>query len=136
MNQESLSPTSPPASSRSFPFLVVLFIGSGAAALIYEVVWFQLLSLWIGASSVSLGVLLGTFMGGMCVGSLLLPRVVSPSHHPLKLYAMLEVGIGIIGVLILYLMPLIGTAYTAWAGSGLTGLALRSVVAVPINGMR
>ena len=53
----------------------LLFVGSGCAALIYEIVWFQLLQLVIGSSAISLGVLLGTFMGGMCLGSLLLPRV-------------------------------------------------------------
>lgn len=46
----------------------------------------------------SLGVLLGTFMGGMCVGSLLLPRVISARHHPLRVYALLELGIGAIGL--------------------------------------
>ena len=59
---------------RYLPALLLLFVGSGCAALIYEVVWFQLLQLTIGSSAVSLGVLLGTFMGGMCLGSLLLPR--------------------------------------------------------------
>ena len=113
----------------SLPLLVVLFIGSGSAALIYEVVWFQLLSLVIGASSVSLGVLLGTFMGGMCLGSLLLPRLVSPRHHPLKVYAFMELGIGVIGIVILFAMPLVGGVYTAWAGSGMLGMALRAVVA-------
>ena len=52
--------------------LLVLFVGSGCAALIYEIVWLQLLQLVIGSTAVSLGVLLGTFMGGMCLGSLLL----------------------------------------------------------------
>lgn len=46
-------------------WLLPLFIGSGCAALIYEIVWLQLLQLVIGSSAVSLGVLLGTFMGGM-----------------------------------------------------------------------
>ena len=59
---------------RILPALLLLFVGSGCAALIYEIVWFQLLQLVIGSSAVSLGVLLGTFMGGMCLGSLLLPR--------------------------------------------------------------
>ncbi|MEN6427853.1 MAG: hypothetical protein ABFE13_21065, partial [Phycisphaerales bacterium] len=45
--------------------LAVLFIGSGCSALIYEIVWLQSLQLVIGSSAVSLGVLLGTFMGGM-----------------------------------------------------------------------
>ena len=52
------------------PVLLLLFVGSGAAALIYEIVWLQLLQLVIGSSAVSVGVLLGTFMGGMCLGQL------------------------------------------------------------------
>ena len=66
----------PAVSNRSLPLVLLLFVGSGCAALIYEIVWFQLLQLVIGSSAVSLGVLLGTFMGGMCLGSLLLPRLV------------------------------------------------------------
>ena len=80
--------------SRALPALLFLFIGSGCAALIYEVVWFQLLQLVIGSSAVSLGVLLGTFMGGMCLGSYLLPRYVPVGPHPLRVYAALELGIG------------------------------------------
>ena len=116
-------------SNRSFPLLVALFVGSGCAALIYEVVWFQLLSLFIGSSSISLGVLLGTFMGGMCLGSLLLPRYVSRKHHPLRLYAILELSIGAIGLLVLFGLPILGNAYVSIAGSGVTSLVLRSIVA-------
>ena len=79
------------------PFLLVLFVGSGCAALIYEIVWLQLLQLVVGSSAVSLGVLLGTFMGGMCLGSLLLPRYRVAAAHPLRVYAMLELGIGVVG---------------------------------------
>ncbi len=121
--------TMPRPSDRWLPALLLLFVGSGAAALIYEIVWFQLLQLVIGSSSVSLGVLLGTFMGGMCLGSLLLPRLVSPRHHPLKVYAFLELGIGAIGILVLLMMPLATYLYTAWGGYGLTGYLLRGVVA-------
>jgi spermidine synthase len=116
-------------SQRLLPALLLLFIGSGCAALIYEVVWFQLLELVIGSSAVSIGVLLGTFMGGMCLGSLLLPRLTRSDAHPLRLYAYLELGIGIIGLIVLFAMPVIGGAYTAWAGSGVVGLLLRGVVA-------
>ena len=72
---------------RVLPALLLLFVGSGCAALIYEIVWFQLLQLVIGSSAVSMGVLLGTFMGGMCLGSLFLARVISPREHPLRVYA-------------------------------------------------
>src|ERR1041384_5189691 len=114
-----------PTSRRFLPALLALFIGSGCAALIYEVVWFQLLELVIGSSAVSMGVLLGTFMGGMCLGSFLLPRFVSPTVHPLRVYGWLELGIGAMGLLILFGMPLVGGAYTAWAGSGVVGILLR-----------
>ena len=115
------------AAAAWLPALLVLFIGSGCAALIYEVVWFQLLQLSIGSSAVSLGVLLGVYMGGMCLGSLLLPRYVAPSRHPLQVYAFLELGIGLFGVLVLYGVPIIGGIYTEWAGSGTTSLILRAI---------
>ncbi|MEK6631032.1 MAG: hypothetical protein AABY89_09885, partial [Acidobacteriota bacterium] len=109
--------------------LLLLFVGSGCAALIYEVVWFQLLQLVIGSSSISLAVLLGTFMGGLCLGSLTLSRVIPSKHHPLLVYAVLELGIGLIGVIVLFAMPLVGNVYTAWAGSGTWGLVMRGIAA-------
>jgi spermidine synthase len=114
---------------RYLPALLLLFVGSGCAALIYEVVWFQLLQLTIGSSAVSLGVLLGTFMGGMCLGSFLLPRSIDPRHHPLRVYAYLELGIGAIGLVILFGMPVLSGIYTAWAGTGVVGILLRGVAA-------
>src|ERR1700751_1703550 len=92
--QPHVIPLPLPPTQRFLPLLLVLFVGSGCAALIYEIVWFQLIQLVIGSSAVSIGVLLGTFMGGMCLGSLLLPRFVGPDKHPLKIYALLECGIG------------------------------------------
>jgi spermidine synthase len=109
--------------------LVVLFVGSGCAALIYEVVWLQLLQLVIGSSAVSLGVLLGTFMGGMCLGSLLLPRLVSGRRHPLRVYALLELGTGALAVGVLFVMPRVEQVYALHAGHGMPGLLLRAAVA-------
>src|SRR3989454_10537882 len=117
------------ASGRYLPFLLVLFVGSGCSALIYEIVWFQLLELVIGSSTISLGILLGTFMGGMCLGSWLLPRLVSRAHHPLRVYAFMELGIGLIGLAIFFGMPSLGGLYFAWAGSGFFGMLFRGIVA-------
>jgi spermidine synthase len=114
---------------RYLPALFLLFIGSGCAALIYEIVWFQLLQLVIGSSAISLGILLGTFMGGMCLGSLALPRMISARRHPLHVYAALEAGIGLFALLILVGMPLVGGLYTAWAGGGVAGIVLRAFAA-------
>ena len=127
VTSHSISLSLPPT-HRFLPLLLLLFVGSGCAALIYEIVWFQLIELVIGSSAVSLGVLLGTFMGGMCLGSLLLPRVVSPERHPLRVYAMLEAGIGVLGVVVLVAVPLVGGAYTATAPHGFMGVLLRGAV--------
>jgi spermidine synthase len=124
-DRSSLSATAP----RFLPLLVVLFVGSGCAALIYEVVWFQLLSLVLGSNAISMGVLLATFMGGMCAGSLSWPRLVPPSRHPLKVYALLEAGIGVCGVLVLLAMPYVGSIYASIASQGFPGVTLRAVAA-------
>src|SRR5260370_7772353 len=95
-------PASLPASRRFLPLLLALFIGSGCSALIYELVWFQLLQLVIGSSAVSLGVLLGTFMGGMCLASLALPHLISPPPHPLPLSPPLPLPTGPIPIPLLF----------------------------------
>jgi spermidine synthase len=123
------APTAMPASHRYLPVLLVLFVGSGCAALIYEIVWFEMLQLSVGSSAVSLGVLLGTFMGGMCIGSLALSRVISRRHHPLKVYAALELGVGAFGLLALVLLPIAGSVYLSIAGHGIPGFLLRGAVA-------
>lgn len=83
----------------------------------------------IGSTAVSLGVLLATFMGGMCLGSLLFPRLVSARYRALRVYALIELGIGVLGFLVLRLMPFAGGVYTAWSGYGLRGFVLRGAVA-------
>jgi spermidine synthase len=116
------------AKRRFLPVLLLLFAASGCAALIYEVVWLQLLQLVIGSTAVSMAVLLGTYMGGMCLGSLALPRLISAQRHPFRVYAALELGIGLIGIAVLTVMPVVVRLYTANAGHGFLGILLRGLV--------
>jgi spermidine synthase len=118
--------TTPPR--RFAVWILLLFVGSGCSALIYEVVWFQLLELVIGATAVSLGVLLATFMGGLCAGSLLLPRLVPLERPPLRVYARLEVGVGALGLLILFGLPVLGNLYVTNAGRGFLSILLRALL--------
>ncbi len=110
------------------PWLLALFAGSGCAALIYEIVWFQLLELVVGSTAVSLGVLLGTYMGGMCLGSLVLPRFLGARPHPLFVYAALELGIGLCGLLVLWAIPTVGRFYLESVGHGFAAILLRGAV--------
>jgi spermidine synthase len=116
------------ASTPYLPWIVLLFVGSGCAALVYEIVWFQLLQLIIGSSAISLAVLLSTFMGGMCIGSLGLARFVSARPHPLRVYALLEAAIGVWGVLVLFGLPWVGGLYLAIGGPGIAGLLFRGLL--------
>ena len=111
------------------PVLILLFVGSGCAALIYEIVWFQMAQLVIGSTGISLGVLLGAFMGGMCLGSLFLPRVVPLDRHPLRVYALLELGIAGVAIVLLALIPLVGSAYVAFVPAGTPSVLFRAVLA-------
>ncbi len=110
-------------------WLLPLFIGSGCSALIYEVVWFQSLQLVVGASAISMAVLLTIFMGGMCFGSLLYPKVIPARWHPLGVYAALEFLIGALAIVLLFALPLVEHFYVERVGPGSGGVLLRAIVA-------
>jgi spermidine synthase len=123
------SPLAPaPAAAPLSPLVLLLFAGSGCAALIYEVVWFHLLRLVVGSSAVSLGFLLGSFMGGMCLGSWLVPRLTPRRWHPLVVYALLELGIGALGLTFPHLLPWLGREYIERAGPGAQDLIWRGLL--------
>jgi spermidine synthase len=112
------------------PVLLILFAASGCSALIYEIVWYQLLQLVIGSTAISLGVLLATFMGGLCIGSLALPRLLARrQYHPMLVYGAIELGIGICGLLVRFCMPLVDWIYVASVGHGMPAMLLRAVMA-------
>ena len=108
--------------------LLVLFFASGCAALIYETVWFYLVQLVVGASSLSVAVLLCAFMGGMALGSWLLPKLTPKGTHPLKVVAALEAGIAIFGIAIPIALPYIQQFYLTLAEPGAGAITLRAVV--------
>ncbi len=115
--------------SRVHDVLRILFVASGCAALIYEVIWFHLLRLVIGASALSVGIVLASFMGGMFLGSLLFARLVSRTRNPLRVYATIEIGIGAFGLLMPLVLPAVRFIYVGLVGYGGLGIALRALIA-------
>lgn len=109
--------------------VLLMFLASGCAALIYEVVWLHLLRLVIGASSLSVGIVLASFMGGMFAGSFGFAKWVPRTHNPLRVYAVLELGIGVCGLLMPLVLPVIRSVYADAAGHGPLGIALRALIA-------
>lgn len=74
--------------------MLCLFV-SGAAGLVYEVVWSRYLALFLGHTSYAVVAVLVAFMGGLALGNLWLGRFADRTRRPLAVYAWLEIGIGL-----------------------------------------
>ena len=51
------------------------------------------------------------------------------ASHPLRVYAIIEGGIGVCGLLVLLTLPLLDHLYATIGGSGLFGILMRALVA-------
>jgi spermidine synthase len=116
----------PKIALHALPLVLASFAASGCAALVYQVVWLEQLGLALGSSTVSLGVLLATFLGGLSAGSLLATRLPATTR-PLRRFAQLELLTAALGLATLVTIPLLGSLYVAWASN--LGFVLRLVVA-------
>lgn len=83
--------------------LFVCFFLSGSAALLYEVVWMRMLTQIFGSSAYAVATVLAAFMAGLALGSYVFGRFVNSERNCLRLYGILELGIGIYGLLVPYL---------------------------------
>src|SRR5438128_9594577 len=75
--------------------LLLLFVLSGAAGLIYQVVWFRMLSLVLGSAVQTAAAVLAAFMGGLAAGAWAIGRWSVRIRDPLRAYALLEALTGI-----------------------------------------
>lgn len=84
----------PVADSRRLAITALLFL-SGATGLVYEIVWSKHLANVLGSSGHAHAVVLGAFMGGLALGAFLLGSWADRVRSPLRLYGLLELGIGL-----------------------------------------
>lgn len=90
--------------------LLAAFFVSGAASLIFEVIWTRILLISIGATAIAVGAVLGAFMAGMAIGSFLAGRDFCSRLNPVITYACLEGWIGIYSLITPYLLRLTAAA--------------------------
>ena len=81
-------------------WLIVCFILSGAAGLIYQTAWMQELSLVFGASELAVAAVLAAYMAGLTSGALLMERWLDRVERPLRLYALLELAIAVSALMV------------------------------------
>src|SRR5262249_26739554 len=80
--------------------LYVIFFLSGATGLVYEVIWVRLTGLVFGNTSHAISTVLGAFMAGLALGSWKLGQKADRATNPLRIYGLLEIGIGISAALV------------------------------------
>lgn len=72
-----------------------IFLLSGATSLVYQILWVRALSLTLGSSVYAISLVVAAFMAGLALGSAWFGSRVDRWGGPLRLYAFLEVGIGV-----------------------------------------
>jgi spermidine synthase len=97
--------------------LYFIFFLSGATGLVYEVIWVRLTGLVFGNTSHAIATVLGAFMAGLALGSWKLGQKADGARNPLRVYGLLEIGIGISAALVPLAFRLLDSFYWALAPS-------------------
>lgn len=77
----------------------------------YQVVWTRPLQLIFGSSIYAVSAILTTFLAGSALGSYLFRNKADNAKNPLFLFASLELGIGLFGLLLPFLFQVVNSAY-------------------------
>ncbi|HET9270803.1 MAG TPA: fused MFS/spermidine synthase, partial [Vicinamibacterales bacterium] len=125
--------------------LFLLIYGlSGAAGLIYEILWTRQLTLLMGHTTAAVSAVLAAFMGGLAIGAALGGRAAPQvsERRALQIYAGLELTVAASALLIPWALvlsrPLLAAAYADGAGTwfGVTRLVLSlAMLGVPTAAM-
>lgn len=91
--------------------IYLMFFLSGAAALIYQVVWVRSLTLIFGGSHLAVTAVLSIFMAGLAIGGYSLGKYVDRMSKPLRLYGFLELGIALFAGVFIILIKLYPSVY-------------------------
>ncbi|MEW6130139.1 MAG: fused MFS/spermidine synthase [Acidobacteriota bacterium] len=91
--------------------ILICFFASGFSGLVYQVIWVRELVLVFGATTFAVSTVLTAFMGGLALGSYYFGRRSEIVKHPLKLYALLEIGIGIYGLAVPFIFAALPSIY-------------------------
>src|SRR5271169_4914919 len=77
---------------------VSLLFLSGLAALIYQTLWVKQLTLIVGVDVYAVTTAVSAFFAGLAIGGGLFGRRADRSARPLRLFAALEAGTGVLGL--------------------------------------
>src|SRR5687767_2928651 len=102
---------------KSFRIFYAIFFLSGATGLVYEVIWVRLTGLVFGNTSQAIAVVLGAFMAGLALGSWKIGKRADHVANPLRMYGLLEIGIGLSAAIVPMIFGSLDSLYWALAPS-------------------
>ena len=91
--------------------IIAIFTLSGAAGLIYEIVWSRQLVLVFGNTTQAVSAILTGFFGGMAIGAFGGGRIADRVRSPLRMYGILEVALVVVVLVTPVTFRLIHEAY-------------------------
>src|SRR5215471_20460830 len=97
--------------------VAICFFLSGATGLVYEVLWIRMLGLVFGHTVFAVTTVLTAFMAGLGLGSWAFGRLADRLRRPLRLYGLLEIGVGGFCLLVPLLLPMVARLYLGLARS-------------------
>ena len=124
--------------------LSLIFFLSGAAALLFETLWMRLTGLVLGNSVWASSIVLASFMAGLALGNALALRWGARCRPPLRVYALLEILIGVAGAALVvalpFLTPLLAALFARvaewpWLLNGVRLLTAFTFLLVPTTAM-
>ena len=101
-----------------------IFFASGAAALVYQVVWGRLLARTLGSDAFATGLVLALFMLGMALGGEIGARLAARSQRPERVYAGLLFAAGAWAALSPWMLDALGTVDGWWQRALVASLVL------------
>jgi spermidine synthase len=107
--------------------ILLCFLVSGISGLVYQVVWVRELVLVFGATTFAVSTVLTAFMGGLALGSYYFGRRTETVARPLRLYGLLEIGIGVYGLAVPLIFAALPTIYHSFWTQHLSFFALSIV---------
>lgn len=116
--------------------LLALFFSSGAAGLVYEIVWMRLLSLTLSVTVFAVTTVLCAFMGGLALGAAIAGRVAGRVERPLFVYGLVEATLALVALatppVLFHLGAPYAWLYRALGGAGTAFGAARFVLAFAV----
>ena len=91
--------------------VAIIFFLSGASGLIYQIIWTRQLTLLFGSTVLAVSTVLTAFMAGLALGSVYFGKLADRQNSPMRLYAVLEILIGIYALIFPLFLLMLKASY-------------------------